>query len=171
MSAIKFKLREFKSGDEKSLQKNINDKDMAKNTLLIPYPYTKKDAQDWINRNLKLKRLKNRNEINFVIDINNEVAGSVSFNKIDKNNKNAEIGCWLAKKYWNKGIMTGAVKQMIKYGFKKLKLKRIYAYIFPFNKASQRMTEKAGFQLEGKLRKHVIKNEKFYDDLLYAKIK
>lgn len=39
---MKFKLRKFKKGDEESLQRNINDKDIAKYTLEIPYPYKKK---------------------------------------------------------------------------------------------------------------------------------
>lgn len=41
----KFILRPYKKWDEKSLQKNINDKDIYRYTLRIPYPYTMKDAK------------------------------------------------------------------------------------------------------------------------------
>ncbi|MEM4703275.1 MAG: GNAT family N-acetyltransferase [Candidatus Pacearchaeota archaeon] len=167
---MKFKLRRFKRRDQESLRRNINDKKIARNTLTIPHPYKKKDARYWINHNLRLYKFKKPKEINWVIDINGEVAGSVGLAKIDRINKNAEIGFWLAKKYWNQGIMTRAVRQIIKFGFKKLKLKRIYAYVFVFNKASQKVLEKTGFKLEGKLQKHVLKNGRYYDDLVYSKI-
>ena len=168
---IKFKLRRFKKGDEETLRKNINDPNVYKNTIRIPYPYTKKDSRNWINHNLKLNKIKKPEEINFVIDINGEVAGSVSLDGISRNKNNAEIGYWLSKKYWGYGIMTKAVKKVINFCFNKLKLKRIYAYVFVFNKASARVLEKVGFKLEGKLRKNFRKKRKYYDSFLYAIIK
>ncbi len=107
--------------------------------------------------------------INFVIDINGEVVGSVSFSKIKE--YKAELGYWLAEKYWNKGIITEAVKLATKFGFKKLKLKRIYIPTFSFNKASMRVTEKNDYKLEGVLRKNVKKDNKFIDEYIFAKIK
>ena len=60
---------------------------------------------------------------------------------------------------------------MTKYGFEKLGLRRIYAFTFPLNKASAGVLKNAGFEYEGKLRKHVKKGNKFLDDLLFAKVK
>ena len=70
----KFILRPFKRGDESSLRGNINNKKIYRNTLDIPYPYTLKDAKDWISRNLREMRRKKPTMINLVIDINEEVA-------------------------------------------------------------------------------------------------
>lgn len=67
--------------------------------------------------------------------------------------------------------MKKAIKKVVNIGFNKLKLIRIYAYVFTFNKKSQKLLEKTGFKLEGKLRKNSIKNNKSIDDLLYAKVK
>jgi len=168
---MKFKLRKFKKNDEESLRKNVNHIEIYRNTLAIPYPYTKKDAESWIKYNLKLQRKKNPESVNFVIDINKQAAGCIGFSKINKKHNNAELGYWLGKKYWNKGIMTKAIYRATRYGFNELKLKRIYAYTFVFNKKSQRVLEKADFEYEGKLRKYVIKKGKYYDCFLYAKIK
>ena len=165
----KFVLRSYRNGDEKSLTENINNKKIYRNTLHIPYPYTLKDAKKWIAKNLKEAKKKNPTKINFVIDINNEVAGSVGLSKIE--GYRAEIGYWLAEKYWGKGIMTKAVKSVTKFGFEKLKLRRIYAEIFPFNKASRRVLEKAGYKFEGILRKAVKKDNKFLDVYLFAKVR
>jgi len=67
--------------------------------------------------------------------------------------------------------MTQAVKLVTKFGFEKLKLRRIYAYIFSFNKASMRVLEKNGYKLEGILKKDTKKDNKFLDCYLFAKVK
>lgn len=164
-----FSLRPFRKKDEKSLAENINNKKIYRNTFNIPYPYSLKDAKEWISKNLKEARRKRPKQINFVIDINGEVAGSVGFSKIGGHK--AEIGYWLAEKYWGKRIMTRAVKLITKFGFEKLKLRRIYAHVFSFNKASMRVLEKAGYKHEGILRKNIIKDGKFIDGFLFAKVR
>jgi RimJ/RimL family protein N-acetyltransferase len=164
-----FLLRPFKKGDEYSLAKNINNKKIYRNTLNIPYPYTLKDAKDWINKNLKEIKKRKPTKINFGIDIQGEIVGSIGFGKIE--NHKAQISYWLAERYWNQGIMTEAVKLITKFGFEKLKLKRIEAFVFTFNKASKRVLEKAGYKFEGVLRKNSKKDNKFFDDYLFAKIR
>ena len=165
----KFILRPFKKGDEQSSIRNINNKKIARNTLSIPYPYKLKDAHFWINHNLKLNKKKKKSEINFAIDIDNEVIGGIGLNKIEPHM--AEIGYWIGENYWRQGIMTLAVKLVTRYAFTKLGLKRVYAYVFLFNKASVRVLEKAGYKYEGRLRKNVLKNNKLIDVLVFAKIK
>ncbi len=165
----KFILRPFKRGDESSLRENINNKKIYRNTLNIPYPYTLKDAKDWITKNLKEMKRKRPSMINFAIDINGEVAGGIGLEKIEGDR--AKIGYWLAEKYWGQGIMTKAVKLVTEFGFKKLKLKRIYAYVFSWNEASMKVLEKAGYKLEGILRKHIKKSNKFIDTYLFAKVR
>src|SRR3990167_6117438 len=130
----RFIVRPYKSGDEKSLQKNINDRNIYKYTLRIPYPYTMKEAKKWISQCIKLKKKKNKKELHFAIDVNGEVIGGLGYIKMEKHK--AEIGYWLGKKYWNKGIMTEAVRLITNFGFTNLKLRRIYAPLFVSNRAS-----------------------------------
>ncbi len=164
----KFILRPFKKGDESSLLENINNEKIARNTLRIPYPYKLKDACLWINRNLKLNKKKKKTKISFAIDINGEVVGGIGLDKIE--NHKAEIGYWLGEKYWGREIMTSAVKILTEYAFKRLKLKRVHARVFFFNKASARVLRKAGYKLEGRLRKDVFKDNKLIDSLIFSKI-
>ena len=165
----RFILRPIRRGDEGFLKKNINSKAIYRNTLRIPYPYTLKDAREWIARNLKEGKKKKPSSINFVIDINNEAAGGVGLDHIEE--YKAEIGYWLGEKYWGRGIMTEAVKLVTRFGFAKLKLKRIYAYVFPWNKASMKVLKKAGYRFEGVLKKDIKKSNRFLDAYLFAKIR
>lgn len=172
----RFILRPYRKGDEKSLVENINDKNVSKFMLNIPYPYKPKDAKKWINNWLKRKK-QNKKDFGFVLNINSSfaldidgnVVGGIGLNNIEKHK--AEIGYWLGKEYWDKGIMTEVVKLVTNFGFKRLKLRRIYAYIFIRNKASIRILKKNGYKCEGLLKKHHLKKGKFIDVLLYAKVK
>lgn len=166
----KFILRPFKRGDEISLAENINDKEIAKNLYEIPSPYTLKDGKNWVRKNLIEQKKKNPKMMNFVIDINGEVAGSIGFTNIIKEHK-TQMGYWLARKYWNKGIMTYVIKLATQFIFAKFKLKRIYAYTFPWNKASMKVLEKNKFKHEGISKKNFKKGNKFTDGYLFAKIK
>ena len=87
---------------------------------------------------------------------------------ISKNHK-AEIGYWLGKSYWDKGLMTKAIKIILDYAFNQLKLRRVYAKVFIKNKPSVRVLGKNNFKLEGILKKELPKNNKFFDVYIYAK--
>lgn len=166
-----FILRPYKKEDEFSLFKNINDKEISRNMLDVPYPYSLKIARNLVNRKIEESKTKKPEAISFVIDVNGEVAGGITLDM--KPFSAAELSIWLGKNYRGKGIATLATKLVTDYCFKKLKLVRVYALIFPFNKASIHVMEKAGYQCEGRLRKNSqrLGKGKFFDDLMYAKIR
>jgi RimJ/RimL family protein N-acetyltransferase len=67
--------------------------------------------------------------------------------------------------------MSKILAPMTEYYFAHHDLVRIYAMVFDWNPASTKVLEKAGYEFEGRLRKSAIKDGKFCDQLLYAKIK
>lgn len=92
----------------------------------------------------------------------------ISLMKIDYKNKNTEIGYWLGRKYWGKGIMKEAIKLILNFGFKKLKLVRIYARVMHPNISSAKLLEKSGFRYEGRMRKTILRRGKWMDELRYS---
>ena len=64
----------------------------------------------------------------------------------------AEIAYALSREYWGKGLVTEAVKEVVKHGFEKMNLNRIYARCFVENIGSQKVLEKVGMKFEGILR-------------------
>lgn len=162
-----FVLRPFRRGDEASLVRHINNPKIYRNTLRIPYPYRMRDAREWVRKCRTANHARKKTDVNFAIEIDGGVAGGIGLSHIVPRHK-AEIGYWLGEEYWGKGIMTEAAKRVTRFGFKNLRLKRIYAGVFPRNRASMRVLEKAGYEREGILRKQARKKARFINEVLYA---
>ena len=97
------------------------------------------------------------------------MAGGVGLHPAsDISRMNAELGYWIAEPFWNKGIATAAVSQMVKRGFELFEFTRIFARPFGHNKASQRVLTKCGFVHEATIRDGFIKNGQYCDELIYA---
>jgi [ribosomal protein S5]-alanine N-acetyltransferase len=163
-----FILRPWKSEDIDCIVKYANNKKIADNlTNAFPYPFTKKDAEMFVQKfsgELPVKA--------FAIEINEEFCGAISvFPQEDVHCKNAELGYWLAEPFWGKGIITEAVKKMIEYGFATWDITRIFARPFGSNIASHRVLEKAGMTLEARFEKAIYKNGEFMDELFYSILK
>ena len=156
--------------DVERLVKYLNDKEIYDNTLLIPFPYTKEDGEYFVNLCEK-KREKYGKNTNWAIrDKNKKLIGGCGFQmKYKRNSKKDEFGYWLARPYWNKGIMTKVVNKLCEIGFKKFGLTRIEATVFIHNDASCRVLEKAGFKKEGIYCKSVKKGNKLIDVIRYFK--
>lgn len=80
----------------------------------------------------------------------------------------AEIGYWLARPFWGRGLMTNAVGAFVRYAFRELELRRLTAHVFEQNLASARVLEKNGFKLEGHLREHFLKEGKPLNARVYG---
>ena len=108
----------------------------------------------------------------FAITLDGAVIGSVTaYRQSNVHRRTAELGYYIAEKYWGRGIMTEAVKQMCRYIFDNSDILRIYAEPFAFNAASCRVLEKAGFKYEGTLRQNAVKNGKVLDMKMYSLLK
>ena len=133
----------------------------------FPFPYTIEDAETWISiiNDCSPKR-------SFAISNGKELIGAIGIEPMsDINRYSGELGYWLAEPFWGKGITTSAVKIFTKYVFEYYDLIKIFAYVFSSNPASGRVLEKAGFRLEGSLRKHIVKNGNVLDQLVYGILK
>lgn len=161
-----YKLRKFEETDVESLVRHANNYKIARFlTDGFPYPYTDEHAKAFIaNANDE----KSPNLI-FAIEVNGEAAGAVGVHpQSDIHRKNAEMGYWLAEPYWGHGIVTRVVKEVVQIAFEKFNINRVFARPFSSNPASQRVLEKAGFRLEGRFEKTLIKNGEYLDELIYA---
>lgn len=132
----------------------------------LPYPYTEKDAEDYITAMLCADKSA---VFAYAICLEDRAVGSIgAFRQSNIHFRTAELGYYLAREYWGRGIVTEAVRQLCERVFAQTDILRIYAEPFSDNVGSRRVLEKAGFQLEGILRRNACKNGRVLDMALYA---
>lgn len=160
---MNFTLRPWASNDLENLSKHANNSKISQN-MSDGFPNSIEKWKDFLEFAI------NNNEILYLtIDINGEAVGSIGISpKKDYMRKNAELGYWLSEKYWGKGIITEAIKEIVKLAFNKFDIERIFATPFEKNYASHRALEKSGFKLEARFSKIVFKNGEMLDELVYA---
>lgn len=168
MDGERVKIRKLKDSDARDIYKNAKDKEISKWTLNLPYPYPKDGAIKFIKKSHYNLKKKKAYTFGVVLKETDEVIGIVTLLKLDWENKNAELGYWIGKKYWNKGLMTEAVKLTLGFGFEKLKLHRICANLFEDNIGSKKVLEKSGLSLEGRLREERYKHGRWCNELKYG---
>jgi len=158
--------------DKRALLEHLGSKDIYNTTLTIPYPYSEADADSWIQKRIAHNSRQGK-EVSFAIrDANANLIGVISADNLELGNTHkAEIGYWLAKGYWGKGIMTDAVRAYVEYAFGELQLLKLVAHVFESNAGSWRVLENNGFKLEGHLRKHFRKDGKLFDARIYGLLK
>jgi [ribosomal protein S5]-alanine N-acetyltransferase len=158
-------IRPWRAGDEDALARHADDREVWINLRdRFPHPYTAADARAWLRH---VQETAPRTD--FAIGVDGEAVGGVGITLGDDVfRRSAEIGYWLGKRFWGRGIATAVVKATTDWAFGHFGLCRLHAGVFEWNLASARVLEKAGFLLEGRLRRSVTKDGRTIDQLLYA---
>lgn len=161
-------IRSYEETDVAAVARHADNRNIWINlTDRFPHPYTEADARKWI----QYVQQKDP-ETNFAIASETEVIGGIGFELLeDVHCKTATIGYWLGESFWGKGIVTRALRALTTYAFSHYDLVRISAGVFEYNPASARVLEKVGYTYEARLRRHVFKDGKIADMLLYAILK
>lgn len=140
-------------------------------TNIFPSPYTLSDGIEWVNCNLSLSPPEN-----FVIaDPTTSLAiGGIGLKPgTDVHERSVEVGYWLGEEFWGRGVATKALVGFVGWGLGEREWEweravRVHAGVYGGNVASGRVLRKAGFGLEGCLRKHVWKEGRLLDLEVYA---
>jgi len=160
------KLREFKEEDITDLIQILNNTDVTKFlSAKIPAPYTEDDAHWWVTSGSLMG-------ITRAIEYKGRLVGCISVERAEfEYSRSGELGYWIAQEYWRKGIATHAINEFTKYIFENTDIVRIFAAVFSDNTPSAHVLKKCGYSLEAIHKQAMFKNDKFYDNHLYCKLK
>ncbi|MBN2212593.1 MAG: GNAT family N-acetyltransferase [Sedimentisphaerales bacterium] len=161
-------LRPLRITDAETITKCLQDGRIKHWTMRIPHPYHLKHAEGFIRNVQKGRRRKTNFTFGIVPDGEKQVVGAVSLMNVNAEHACAELGYWMSLPWQGCGLATEAVRLMLHFGFRRLKLFRIYASAFGPNLPSQRVLEKNGFTHEGTMRKAMIRGGKRCDLLNYG---
>jgi RimJ/RimL family protein N-acetyltransferase len=159
-------IRSWRPSDAETLPSHADNRKIWLNLRdRFPHPYTRADADQWIQHITQVTP-----ETNFAIDVNGEAVGGIALVLHDDVERcSAEVGYWLSEQYWGKGITTAALRSLTEYAFDEFKLTRVYAIPYARNGASIKVLEKAGYVCEGVMRRSAVKDGVVLDQLMYAK--
>jgi ribosomal-protein-alanine N-acetyltransferase len=136
----------------------------------IPRPLVKtiEDALEHIA--MMDAKIENNEGINWAITQkgNPKLIGVIGHYRIKPEHYRAEIGYMLLPEFSGKGIISEAVKEVVKYGFKGMQLHSIEAVIDPENNASAKVLEKNGFVKEAHLKENEFFEGRFLDSVIYS---
>ena len=134
-----------------------------------PLTLTIEDAEKWIG--VILESLAKNEGITWCMSLKEapaEPVGTIGLWQLDKENYRAEIGYMLAPPLQGKGIMYEAIKKVVDYGFRQMKLHSVEGKIDPRNIASGKLLEKAGFVQEAYFKENYYMQGGFTDTAVYS---
>ena len=178
-------IRKLRFSDAIDVFINLRGKDVNRLPSTLSQPYTGKKASRIIRRGIRLikgtlkfavqvlcpQTIKKEYKLGIVLKETRRVIGVITLSKVDRQKKCAEIGFWIGKKFWRKGLTSEALRLALQFGFEQLELHRIYAWTYEQHIASRKVMEKCGFKLEGTTREASLKNHGRKDILNYGILK
>lgn len=163
-------LRPLSSDDAVEIARLAADRDIAATTLHIPHPYKLQDAEEFIGKQEAAFEAGTSANVAVTLRSNGSLVGAIGL-AVRRDYARAELGYWIGKPYWNDGYATEAGRAMVGYAFETLGLNRVCAHHFARNAASGRVLQKIGMRLEGCLRQHIRKWDRYEDCVYYGILK
>lgn len=149
-------IREFSSADREGLMAFVRDQDALKYMM-----FSMKDAAE-LDSFLSMATAgaadPARCEYHCAIAFREHPAvciGCVSLMGDVGNPASAEIGYFIRRDFWGRGLTLEAARALVDWGFSKLALHRVWGKCDTLNPGSARVLEKLGMKLEGTSREHV----------------
>ena len=143
----------------KSLIKELNNWNISKWLIEVPYPYSIDDAKYWVKKT-------KQDPYSLNIYLKNKLIGGVSLSNQRENSK-WELGYWIGEEYWGNGYAIEACENLISYFFSNTNNSIIYASHMKDNIKSKKIIIKLGFKLVSSGKKFSISRNEMVEDLNY----
>jgi ribosomal-protein-serine acetyltransferase len=99
-----------------------------------------------------------------------EIVGFVGLYNVDRLNRMAMAGYWVAQSHTGRGIATRSLQALCDFAFCDYDIHRLELHIAVENHPSRVVAERAGFRFEGVLSDRFAVGESYVDGALYARI-
>jgi len=160
-------LRALVPADAPALVTHANDREVARNLFDgFPQPYTIEAATAWATHESR------SGAFGWVwgIVVDGAVVGCIGLKQASGWMRcNAEIGYWVGRSHWRRGLASDAVRQVTDWAFAAVpELTRVFAPIFAWNEGSQAVVRQCGYVREGVLPQSAIKDGAVIDRVVWA---
>ncbi len=101
----------------------------------------------------------------------NEFIGRVTYFDLNRRNGAVEIGFFIGPLHRGRGYAREAISLLLARLFGEMNINKVTAQTGEFNEPSIRLLKGLGFSLDGRLRRHHLVGDIYYDDLLFSLLK
>lgn len=160
----KTRLRCLEASDLDNCLSWINDPEVTR-FLAVRMPISRKQEEAWLARAMSGE---DRANVVFAMEtLDGEYLGNIGLHNIDYVSGVAELGIAIgAKRYWGKGYGPDAMRTLLRFAFRELRLRKVILRVFGTNVRARKAYAKLGFKEVGRLRAHVLKDGMFEDEIL-----
>jgi len=164
-------LRAVEKKDIQSALKWFNDAEVIQ-YLQFYLPLTELAEEKWIER-ISLSEKDTVFQIEAkTSEEGSKAVGICGLHQINWKDRSATFGIAIGEKdFWNGGYGTEAAGLLIEYAFCQLNLRRTSSLVYDFNERSLGMHRKLGFEIEGRRRQAIFKNNRYADEVILGLLK
>ena len=143
-------LRALVPQDATDLHRLINDWEVTRNLAVVPFPYPRDLADDWI--------ASSRRQIDAATAYHLAITGKEGADelligaiglRIDAKTRYGRLGYWVGRRFWGHGVGTEAATRFVRWAFANLDIEGIEANVFTDNPASMAVLRRIGFRHVG----------------------
>lgn len=161
-------LREFEEEDWSAVLAYQSDP-----LYLRYYPWmhrTEPDVREFVQMFLAQREEEPRTKFQLAVTLasDGQLIGNAGVRMKTLDAREGDIGYELDPRYWGYGYATEAANAILAFGFRELKLHRVWAWCIAENTASAHVLEKIGMRQEGRLRENEWMKDHWWDTLEYA---
>jgi UDP-4-amino-4,6-dideoxy-N-acetyl-beta-L-altrosamine N-acetyltransferase len=148
-------LRNIKESDLENLRRWRTSPEVTK-YLFTDQAITEEEQQVWY-REIK-------DSMYWIINFKDVEIGYASLNEIDTKNRTADPGVYIGElEYRGIGLGSGILRKIENYAFETLGMHKLHGKVLSENYPALKIYSKNGWQVEGFLKNHILKHDKFFN--------
>jgi len=152
-------LRPFAKSDVPTLTRWINDAEVRR-FITISFPGREEQEAEWVSK----LGSDDKNIVLAIETLDGVFIGSMGIHGINWKDRTATTGALIGEKeYWGRGYGTDAKMILLDYAFNTLNLRKICSAVIAYNKRSLHYSLHCGYKIEGRRRRHVFKEGRYWD--------
>ena len=150
-------LRPLTPDDAESLHRLVNDWEVTRNLAVVPFPYPRQLADDWIASTVSDLAAGDAYALAITgHDEGQELLLGVVGLRLDRKARAATLGYWVGRRFWGHGVAGEAAGRVVRWAFANLELDRIDANVATDNPASAAVLRRIGFRQTGEGAAHSV---------------
>ena len=162
-------LRRHRPENLETVVRWYHDPELARLTRYQTRPMSREEVERFFHA-----RLMSADSVAYAIHErpSDRLIGVTTFSSLDGDNGSALFHITIGERdAWGRGHGTETAAMMLKHAFERLELHRVGLSVFSFNERAIRSYVKAGFVEEGRLREAILRDGRYWDEVLMGSLR